>query len=110
MNGIGAESGVNAGAIVFWTILRLFHIRGKICGKAVLPAWRSSAVIPPGGVRGSKIRRRHGAVLHQGTELSRQPRKVELSTRTVTWPRPPSRGLLYIFAGAGTLRKNASSN
>src|ERR1700731_2878644 len=50
-------------------------------------------------------------------DLPRRPRKGELSTRTVIWPRPParpqnncSRGLLYIFSGAGTLRKNASAN
>jgi hypothetical protein len=29
---------------------------------------------------------------------------------TATWPRPPPAGLLYIFPGAGTLRKNASAN
>ncbi len=114
MKEVSAESGVKAEAIVFLGyskyfphtrqagFVRLAKVRRRIsrrCSREQNPSpvWPSPATKNP--------------------DLPRQPRKGEPSTRTVTWPRPParpqnncSRGLLYIFPGAGTLRKNTSAN
>jgi len=65
MKGVGAECGVKAEAIVF-LIPWILHIRAK----AVLTAWRSSAVGSPGGARGRKILRWRGAVLRLKTRTS----------------------------------------
>jgi hypothetical protein len=104
MEEVGAECGVKAEAIVFLDYSKDFSIRGR----AVLSAWRSSAVVSPGGARGSNILRRHGAVLRQKNRTSTLATESRAKHEGVYRGLP--RGLLYIFPGAGTLRENASAN
>jgi hypothetical protein len=72
MEEVGAEYGVKAEAIVFSYYSKDFSVRGS----AVLSAWRSSALVSPGGVRGRKILRRLGAVLRQKPDRPRRPCKA----------------------------------
>ena len=104
--GVGAESSVKAEAIVFLDYFLDFpHTRqGGFAGFAKF------VIGSRGGARGSKIRRRYGAAPRQKTRPSTPAAESRGKQRGRLPGRSPPRGLLYIFPGAGTLRKSASPN
>jgi hypothetical protein len=89
-----------------WTIFWIFHIHGT----AVLPVLRSSPLDRGAVPAGAKSVAGTAQPRAKKPDLPRQPRKVAASNEDGYLSAAPPRGLLYIFPGAGTLRKNASAN
>jgi hypothetical protein len=110
MAGVGAECG-EAEAIVLLDYSKDFLIRGRrFCRLGEIPPSYLQAVLAAAkSIAGMTRSCDKNPNVHAGRGKSRE--RGRLLGRPPTSPQNNrSRGLLYIFAGAGTLCKNASAN